>query len=177
MRALLVTASLLVFSVAHAGPPVSDEKSPQTALGLSAGVFAGGAIALVAARLAENESSGLRGTLAVAGLAGIAIGPMLGHAYAGDAWNTGLQIRLGSLAVVGVGAVVVVTSCLFKPSDPPGCGIGGGLAVIGLFGLAVGTVFEIVDAPAAARRANARHLQVIPTVGPGIAGASIAGQF
>ncbi len=158
---------------------MSHEKSPQTALGLSAGVFAGGAIALVAARLAENESSGLRGTLAVAGLAGIAIGPMLGHAYAGDAWNTGLQIRLGSLAVVGVGAVVVVTSCLFnfKRSDPPGCGIGGGLAVIGLFGLAVGTVFEIVDAPDAARRANARHLQVVPTVGPGIAGASFAGQF
>jgi len=162
---------------AGAGAGKDHLKSGDTALALSAGVFAGGVLALVLAT--KTQSAEQVTTLALAGLAGIAIGPTLGHAYAGDTWNTGLQIRLASVAVGAVGVVVIAKSCPpFGSCPDPGSGdLGAAMVLGGMIGLAVGTVYEIVDARGAATRANHRHLQLVPTVGSGVAGASLTGRF
>ncbi len=114
----------------------------------------------------------------VAGLAGIAIGPSLGHIYAGDAWNTGLQLRLVSLATGAAGVVMIARSGeLFGPStNSAGSNAGASLLLVGLVGQA-GTLYEIVDASGATRRANERRLQLVPTIASDAAGASLAGRF
>lgn len=170
--------------------PLPPRKDPAVALGLSLGVTAGGMAAMV---IGGNLDSNLGGGLATAGALAWFFGPSTGHAYAGRIGNPGLAIR-GVSALGGVVAIGGLIGCIAGSGDDieehehlgddDDCGIFAGLLVASSIGYLGGAVYEIVDAPRAARRHNARYgldVQVAPALvggdagrGPGFA---VAGRF
>jgi hypothetical protein len=85
-----------------------------------------------------------------AGYVGLALGPSLGHIYTGN-WQ-GALIGTG-LRVGGAGAGVVGVFMMFVGGPSAGVPffIGGGIAAVG------GTLYNIVDAPFSAVRANKKR--------------------
>jgi hypothetical protein len=151
----------------------ASPKSEGTALGLSVGTTLGG-VAMLALASGGGES---QGGLVAGGLLALAIGPTLGHAYAGNTWNTGLQVRLASAAFATLGAAIVVKSnCLFGAGCSDGAGALGGLMfTIGGVTYLGGTLYEMFTAGESAQKTNERF-RLIPAVssGPGV---SVVGRF
>jgi hypothetical protein len=95
------------------------------------------------------------------GLAAATVGPSLGQWYAGRWFTAGLGIRLASTALV-------VTALELDRRCHAGCGKEGTyatLAYVGIGGLVVGAVHDIVTAPGAAREYNQKHALTL-SLGP-----------
>lgn len=167
-----------------AAAPMSDAKSPGTALALSLG---GTIASYTLLALSDDDSDGgddntLMGT---AGALGIWLAPSLGHWYAGETWTRGLSWRLGGTAAMFTGVIWALT-CYGDDgeddSDDDDC-IGAWVLLAGGAGAFVGgTVHDISTAPAAARRANERRraelqFTVAPTLGHNRAGFAVGGRF
>jgi hypothetical protein len=172
----------------HASP---GYRSPNKALRLSAWSTAlpialGGAmLSLAYSNRSDNVTLPVIGALGL-GL-GLSFGPSIGYAYAGEplrAWGLGalraLGYGFGSIFIFGAAMTGACEDC-----DQSGAGT---YALVGvtLFGTSlISSIYDIVAAPKAAQRANARHglsnLSLLPvpiagskSVGPGIA---LGGQF
>ena len=161
-------------------------KSPAVAGVLSIGVTLAG-LGLVAGAgliVTHDDDSRIAIGLAVTGEASFVLGPTTGHIYAGRAWNTGLKWRLISVGTF-MGSLMIGTGCVECSGDHPvvvASIVGMGASVIGL---AAATIYEMADAPGAARRANERRRRAreqgfqigfTPAVSGGL-GASAVGRF
>lgn len=159
-------------------PPPEEELSETMALGLSAGPTAVAWVALIAT-LEVNDDS--RVAIALAGL-GIMASPSFGHWYAGSPWTRGLALRTAALLPFGI-ALSRASNCPFNIEDSyRGCGpdrLGQGLAIAAIAMYAVGTLDDILTAPAAVRRHNERlrSIAVVPMVRRDAGGLMLAAQF
>lgn len=176
MKLLAISLIAILESAAQAEPV--EPRSPGTAVFLSAGATVAG-IAMLAAERTTSDYDVQR-ALAIGGLAAIAIGPTLGHAYAGRAWNTGLKVRLISLGVAIGSLAIGLAAC---PPFSGACNSDGAVAIAGVGFVGGGltyagaTLYEIVDAGNAARRSNERRqLQIVPATGTG-PGVTLVGTF
>ena len=176
VTAFAFAAVLATSAIAHADP-APEAVNPNVALGLSAlptlagiGLFAGGIGASVA-----NATPYVSRPMIVTGIAGIVIGPTLGHAYAGRIVNGWLELRMIGLAAFVVGVKMLDDRIVTRDSSDScqDCRLPWTLALGGA-GLFVVTTFgEILTAPAAAEAFNREHhfdIKVTPVVGktPGI---------
>lgn len=161
-----------------AAPPANPagRKSPATAGWTSGLVTAGGlALMIVAAGMESNDSYDRNGyyqgsnnngrdLLATVGAIAFVVGPTTGHIYAGHTWNTGLGIRLASVAAMTVGIGQAIAS---DNNGSSGNNSGEAIFILGAIGYGVGTIAEIGLAPGAAHDYNRAHgldlqLSVIP---------------
>ncbi len=104
----------------------------------------------------------LRGRLALA-MIPLSLGPSLGHVWAGEPGRG--AVTAGLRLAIGLGAVYAGST------EGLVAGLGAQLAL---------SVYDIVDAPQAARRTNERarvRTAIAPMVGPGTTGVSVAGSF
>jgi hypothetical protein len=191
MRRLVVVLLLALSTTAVAQPaltppaplPELPDKDAGTATILAIGGTALGFVSLYAA--GRTDSPGLGWT----GVALLVVGPSAGHIYAGEsghATKTSL-VRLGGMLTAFVGFIALVS--VDKCSD--GCGgnddQGSAEAMLWVGGItyAAATLYDIIDASSAARRANAKQArawQIAPTAMPAsngspIPGLSVAGHF
>lgn len=169
---LAVLAVVLSTGQSSASAESGEDKSPGGAFLLSFGGTIGAHVAALALLdgddLDEASTDQLVGALALA-----SIGPSLGHVYTGEYEHAAVTtaIRAGGLVLMAVGA-----------KDASGHGSEDGLTLIFLGGAAWlgSTIYDWVDAPLSARRANAR-LVVTPAALPakhGVApGLVVAGSF
>ncbi len=158
----------------HANP--SDRKNPATAGWTSGLVTAGGLVLMMVAAGMDTtysyDSNGYyqssnnngRDLLATVGAIAFVVGPTTGHIYAGHAWNSGLGIRLASVAAMTVGIAQAVAAADHGTASNNS---GEALFILGAIGYGVGTVAEIGLAPGTARDYNRAHgldvqLSVIP---------------
>jgi hypothetical protein len=159
-------------SIAHAekNPLVDIPKTtrpyrPGTALSLSLAGSAIGWGTLLVAGLTESEALGVIGTTAVV------LGPSAGQVYADSFGYGALQagVRLGGAGLVGGGMWLLgpcIVDEIFSGGEPEGdyCGWANVLLVAGTGVAVAGTVWSVIDAPLAAKRANRRlELNVLPT--------------
>jgi hypothetical protein len=160
--------------------PATDGKDPTTALTLSLGgtLVSAGMMGYALHRLASrtdsyNDSTGV--TIFDIGLFSTLITPSLGQFYAGNYLSTGLVIRGAGAAVAAVGAVQAI-GCVDSSTS---CNDGKVALAIGAGVVAVGAIWDIVDAPRAANRWNLKHVQLAPvSVGTGSSvGLGVSGQF
>jgi hypothetical protein len=175
----------------NAAPVDNAYRFPNTALQLS--VFSTlGLSALGTGFLILNEKDGHHGDwMQVTGIAalvlGLAVGPSVGHIYAGEDGHAA-GMALGRVSAAGVGLVLLV-SALANMGDCESCSnsLGPGMVPALLLGLAIpiSIIYDLVDAPRAARRSNTRHgltnLSLAPVVIPGRTlpghGLALTGQF
>jgi hypothetical protein len=137
-------------------PPV---KSPSKALfyGLM-GVLGGYALGMTAGSMME-DSPEIALPLAVAGGALYLVGPSFGHVYAGE-WGRATAFTLGRVAgaaIIAYGVSVIGDDDGLVSTDGLGFMLLGGLVVFGV------TIWDLVDTPHAARRANRRRVAATPT--------------
>lgn len=164
--------------------PPHEEVSPGVALGLSLGATAGSWAVLGAVASAKFDNNHVRDNLAGVFAFGTLVAPTAGHWYARRLGSPGLIAR-----AVGAGILywTISRSNVARPlSDgsrddkfPVVAGLG-----LGLGTYAVATVYDIIDAPRAARRYNQRKLTlpVRPLFGRGLGGnpsfgLAVAGRF
>lgn len=162
-------------SVPATSPP---QRSPETATLLAVGGTAAGWGLLFA-------GAGLNSSPAVfAGMAGIAVGPSLGHFYAGER-NRGLAtmgIRFAGEALMMLGAIGALAGA-FCSDDCPKNDWAGPVLLGGAIAVAGATIYDVADAHRAVeRQARARTLVVTPApvVAPSGAmapGLAVAGTF
>jgi hypothetical protein len=137
---------------AQVPPDAREEKSGGVATGLAIGGTLGGFAMMVVGANAEAES------LAWVGLGVTTVGPSAGHLYAGESGHAlaTTAIRAGAIAIFAVG--FDMSFCLFdcEDRDVEERRNGELLAFGGLGLFAAATVYDIVDAHQAARRANRR---------------------
>jgi hypothetical protein len=176
MRAVTTLAFAAVVATAaaaHAEPP--EAVNPNVAFGLSAlptlggiALFAGGISASVA-----NTSTYVSRPMIYTGLAGILIGPTLGHAYADRIVSRWLELRVVGLASMVAGVKLLNDRIVTKDSSQSckDCRLPWTLALGGA-GLVVVTTFgEVLSAPGAADDFNREHhVKVTPVIGttPGV---------
>jgi len=144
-------------------PPVARPvKSEGTATMLSLGTTAAG-FALIAAAGNQGERGG--GEMATIGLLSLIIGPSAGHIYAGETSHAvGMSLLRGGAFVafvVGVIKATTVTSadCVEVCSSRDSGDNGATLMWVGGLTFVAATVYDIIDAPRAARRRNAKERQ------------------
>jgi hypothetical protein len=164
----VIALSLLAPSIARA-----EERDPDTALQLSiVGTLTAVVVAIPAGDLHNSDWK-----IGLPLLAAIEVLPSAGHIYAGDYVSPGLVGR-----VAGGGLLVLA---LADPFHHDGLEIVSDTArTVGLGGLALmvgGTIYDVVSARSAARRYNARKLELAPTAfatanGP-VAGVGLGGRF
>jgi hypothetical protein len=135
------------------------------AIGLTLGGIAASAGLFVAADQAADPT--VADYLSIAGLAVGAVGPSLGHVYAG-AWAPAAIAAVvrgfGGLAFAyGAGAVINDDA-----DDGDTWLLWGGLGMV-----VAATLYDLLDTPLAVRRANRRSVAVVPTVG----GLALAAEF
>ena len=149
-------------------PPAADHDrepvSPRVALTLSLLGTAVGYGSFIAGLEYDNNG------LAFLGIAGIVIGPSIGHIYTGDVRRELVTTSVRGLGVLvtGVGAVMSFSDCLLQStcnSPGPALSLAGALVTVG------GTIYSIVDSRRSARRANERNerwfaLTPAPMLGP-----------
>ncbi len=172
MRKLVVIATLLTSSVAAAQPdpveaptPRVHKKRPSTAAVLAAGTFVSGVV-VGGYGASRNETSLL---VMSAGL--LAFGPSAGHVYVG-ANRHAIQGTL--LRSAGLGLIILGTGA-GVPHDHNAFLAAAGIAGAGLLTGAI--AYDLVDAPLAARRRNARALAVTPAIVRDAPGLALAGTF
>ena len=165
MNIARVAIVLLSTSIAYAQPaPNTDEKSPETAVGLSLATTASGVGVLALAY--ELRSTDSTTALVTFGVALTVIGPTVGHAYAGQAWNAGLGLRLASVATGVIGGALLV-NCLDECRDHSKADVGAALFLTSAIVYAGATLYEIGTAGAAADRYNRMHVGAAPLPGGG----------
>jgi hypothetical protein len=174
--ALTLVASVAATSVARADSGDEGPKDPATAVELSLG----GTLASAAVFGIGLEAN--NGQLAMAGLASSLVTPSLGEWYAGKPLTAGMGIR-----VLSAGVEIAGLAEAFKCWDTDPCSndnSAAGLLILGgLAGYAVGTIYDIADAPRSAREYNRAHsFQITPTVmrtpsGNAQMGVGIGGSF
>ena len=156
--------------------PIPERKNPTTAMLASAvptaiGWAMVGVAALDSGRGLSHDEANANAALGMTGWAFATIGPSAGHFYAGG-YVHGALTTLGRVgATVGVGAGLVTMFEFCSASESTHCAHQDeplGYAIIGAsVALYVGlTAYDLIDAPAAARRANQRDAQisVMPTM-------------
>lgn len=174
MRHLIAAALVSSLpAVAHAESPTKDPETAQTAsLGATAVPLALGALA---AWKGSEAGWVLMG-------AGLMIGPSAGHWYAGTTISTGLGIRLAGTALAGA-LLLPAAECAIigDESGQSSCGLKQGAFLVGVGAVIVGAVHDLATAGDAARRHNARTIQIAPTVVAGArsttAGLGLSGAF
>jgi hypothetical protein len=137
-------------------------KSPNVALGLSAGVsLLGGALGLAAIVPSKGGWFEINKPLAIVGTGIALIGPSLGNIYAGNTLNVGLGIRVAGLGIMGA----MLARC-----GSPGCSTSDTTANVMLAAATIvygaGVITEVALAPRAARAYNRRMMQVVPAAMP-----------
>jgi hypothetical protein len=191
VRTFAILAScILSTNVAAADPP-----SPARAAALSAAPFGAGLALAVGGLIVANQrtctTSQTGGStctdhydsgvgMTIAGGVLVAVGPSLGHVYAGHVWTTGLKIRLAGLGLAGAGFAGLLLSdhsCtgFVCTKDVIGIGaviIGGGVVV-------VGGAIDVTQAGEAAARASGPQLALTPIRTPSstVLGLSARGTF
>lgn len=199
MVRLVAIAILLASTAARAdgdteGPPgqavpdTAAAKSENTALGLSVGgPFASAGVAVLGLKLASGPEAGtirkeVGGLLAFAGGAGIVLGPSFGELYAGKYLTGGMDLRLGGLAVMGVGAIAAALSkgvdCrdLDCPKNPNTSGADA-VIVVGAVLYGAGWIYDVANARATVREYNRAHGSLSATLVPTGNGVALAGTF
>jgi len=172
--------------------PQVAQKSESTALWLSLGGTIGSYALLFAPAVIANSgtneaTTNLAASAATVGLVGTLLAPTFGHWYAGKGFTRGFGLRLGSIGVALLGAVVALSGCSISfghdQQDDPDCGQGAPIGIallIGAGGMWVGgTVDDIVQAPRRVRRRNeaAVQLGLTPIVHGDRAGIVLVGSF
>lgn len=175
---------IVISRITSADPPL-EPKSEDVALALSLGgaavsigTIVGGAMAYKGGSIDERTWY----VVGAAGFVGLLFLPSAGHAYADDAFSTGLEIRVGSL-LGGIGLLAVLP-CPHSSDPVEGLGCSGlGTKAVGLYagaaGLALGIGWDVATARRAARAYNGEHHLVVapmPLPGGGT-GLAIAGTF
>lgn len=167
------------------------QKSESTALWLSLGGTLGSYALLFTPALFANSNGNngareLAGSLASVGLVGTVIAPTFGHWYGGKGFTRGFGLRLGSIGVALLGAVVALSGCSLSfghddYEEDDNCGEGAAIGVallIGAGGMWVGgTVDDIVQAPRRVRRNNAAQYALTPLISGDQAGLALVGAF
>lgn len=184
---LSILIALCLSGTAHADPGTLDQdRSESVAIGLStAGTLVGPALIGGALAYRERSDSALHAAfwpMLVTGSAAAIIGPSLGEWYAGHRYTRGLAIRLAGGATLGVGAVMIAGlhdngDRRFEVGEG---GVGVLLAIAGGATVAIGSLIDIHDAPAAVRDHNRTHLRigVAPTaIGHRGQGLALVGTF
>jgi hypothetical protein len=137
-----------------------------------------------------NHDNSYLGIGGIAGMGlGLSLGPSMGHVYSGEhlyGWGMGFLRLVGS----GIGAYAILiagleSSCPDFPCNTSRQSKAEAVAVVALTGVVVSAAYDIVTAPRAARRANAKHgltnLGLVPTPIAGrtstTPGLSLVGQF
>jgi hypothetical protein len=151
----------------------AKERSPVIAGALSFGVPA----TLVGVGWYIHETGDTRGAGDQSGWAAaviipsLVLGPSVGHWYAGEVGWMGLALRAGGAAATYQGLV------LWQRNSAT---VGGTMFGVGLAAGVIGVGFDLITAPAAARRYNARQARqaaLAPWVRDGGTGVVVAGQF
>jgi hypothetical protein len=119
---------------------------------------------------AENSDGEGAVWMMLSGAGALVLGPSLGHYYAGDMQH-GVATTFGRLAGGGLVFFGLVLDRGFCSTGDCRGGIGTAATVAGAGLFVYSTVYDIVDAPRAARRFNDR-VQVMPTVLPTATGAA-----
>lgn len=166
---LAATTAALALVLAPAAARAEDHKSADEALALSGGVTLLSGI-LVAATVEDDDLS----PMTAIGLAGLALGPSLGHVYAGEYLTGGLALRAAGMtvAILGLreGTTCADGDCIAKGAVAA--------AVLGGAAFAAGIIWDVATAPRAARRWNERHgLSIAPVVTDDGAGVTLGGSF
>ncbi len=161
LAALSAAAALAAAAPAHAQPattPESDGKSANTALALSLG----GTAASVGLYLAGVQREDPK--LLVAGGLSSLFTPALGHWYAGSYATPGMGMRVGGGLLIAVGFSMSFKGFPSEQERGAEATVGEviGIAGIGLF--AGGVIYDIATAGRAAKRWNAKHMQLAPSV-------------
>lgn len=128
-----------------------EEYSPVVATALSVGGLLGSS-----ALLALSEDSF---ALWTAGAAGLLVTPSLGHVYTGDWLRAGVTTGLragGAYLIIGA----AFAGLPLNDSEPDDKTVPAVMSATGLVAFAAGTIYSIWDAPASARRANAKRRRV-----------------
>lgn len=178
--ALAITATLaaLAPSLAHAETDEPTHRSPTAAFAIAASSTAAGlALSIPVVDALASAPAADRYTLGFVGLAFAVTAPAAGHIYAGEykraLITSGLRAG-GALAVMG-------GMDSFQIDGEGGNELALGVAAAGAAVIAATTIYDLYDAPKAARRTNARQLVLAPTALPakdGVAPAfAIAGSF
>jgi hypothetical protein len=137
-------------------------KSEGTATMLSVGTTAAG-FALIAAAGKQQDGGGAMGTV---GVLALLIGPSAGHIYAGETGHAvGMTLVRGGAAIAFLAGVLKATM-VYSTSDCFDCGHASGdrddgvtLMWVGGLSFVAATVYDIIDAPRAAKRRNAKDRQ------------------
>ncbi|MCE9579515.1 MAG: hypothetical protein K8W52_40715 [Deltaproteobacteria bacterium] len=177
---LVVLAALARAAVAQPDRSAPAPKRTGIARALSIGGTALGA-GLVAYTIAADPD---QPALAAVGVGMLVVGPGTGHVYAGAYGHAiaSSAIRLGGVGLLGVGYVAShnLSKCACDEKDPTA---GRALMATGAIALLGATIWDLVDAPRAVRRANARarDLAITPTIVPAphgaLPGVAITGTF
>jgi hypothetical protein len=160
MRPTTATAAAVLLVAlaadAHAEPSRSP-KDPTTATLVSVGATL---VPIALGIASKNGTSGL-----ILATAGVVLGPSAGHWYAGEVGWTGLAIRGLGLAAT---ALVIDDSfqCAIGDGGESGknCSLADGVLFGGVSLLIGGVIFDWLRVGDSARRANARSVQIAPTV-------------
>jgi len=187
LTVLAIVMTLACGPPAHAQDDLGiDPQLPADALGVDGPLSTGVALGLsLASTLGTfGLGIGLCYVNPVAGLAlmglGVGVGPAIGHVYA-EEWGHAVLTSLGRIALVGGGGTLFVFGLMLDALSGEGqlstrhSGAGAAMmaggAVMGLAGLCL-AIYDVADAPSAARRANRRltRLSVAPVVGPSAGG-------
>lgn len=140
----------------HSAPVDLERLNPSTAAALSVVGTLGG----LALTVFGSQNSSMRTPMVLLGLAGIAIGPTLGHIYSHHTWNLGLGMRLAGLAAGVIGAALMlqcIDGCSAGGSTRDQADLGVALFMVGGSSYVVGTIYEIATAPGAADDYNRDH--------------------
>ena len=183
MKTLLAIVVLLVPALAHAdsAPALTEAspgyRSPSMAFALSAGTTVGGVLLTWYGSGREGQTEE---RVVALGLTAAAVGPLVGNIYAGDTWNAGLAMRLASIGggLVGVG-IIAASQCFIecRGGSEGLAKVGFGVIVVSALTYAGATLYEIANAPHAARRRNERPIAIVPTISPQSAGLALGGSF
>jgi hypothetical protein len=166
-------------------PPPARPYSPSTALALSIGTTVVGWGVAASGGLTDGS---LQIGLITGGLAVAVFGPSAGHVYAHEYRHAiiATTVRAVGVLLVGVGVGAATTCVVGGLGDQDnGCDGGGGGAILIGLGITAGLgLYDWIDSPRAARRANARAIRhaamaVMPTLDPqrGTTGLALVGSF
>ncbi len=164
---------LLSGSIASADPDPAASSIDGVAIGLSLGTTAAGGL-LVYAAIDRLHDNGWRAATGVLGGLAIAVGPTVGHTYAGRTWNPGLATRLVTVATGFVGGMMVL-SCLEGCSSRATYDIGGAVFIGSAIVYGGATLYEILSAGETRRPVSHSTVTFTPLRGGG--GLALGGRF
>ncbi len=147
----------------HSSAAHADEKSEGTALSLSVVPVIAGFVGMIVASNAEDgpldDDPSTAKSVAIAGAFGVlALGPSVGHWYAGELWSVGLALRAGGVASA-------LTAVAFGKHGHDDIGIGFAIGANALF--AGGVVYDLWTVRSVVRKRNHHEpsAMIVPVVG------------